>query len=133
MRWLDRDRVAARMRGAFLVSLSAAVGLIASLGGNLYAALPPQHEIWRQFGLITTNAEIPRTLGAYGMMERIERVGDEYRVGVANCYVPIKMVPIAPSADTPTSVGPAQIKPVVGSVLCPIRMMIPIRGQGGEK
>lgn len=90
-----------------LKPVALALGIAALLTTPAAAELPPQYTVWQGFSAITSQGEIPEKLG---VVDRIERTSEGFRVHGGTCWIDAHVVREAPAGrDGRPMVGPSRI------------------------
>lgn len=106
------------MSGSFtrLKRMVLVLGFSSALTLPAAAELPPQYTVWHDFAAITAKSEIPAQLG---VVDRIERTDEGYRVSGGNCSINVTIVRKGPVGPHGPMVGPSKITAVnLGEKTC---------------
>lgn len=93
------------------------LGIAALMAPPAIAEIPPQYTTWQNFAAITAQRDIPEKLG---IVDRIERTADGFRIYGGNCWIDATVVRKAPaSPDGKPMVGPSRVSGVnLGEKTC---------------
>lgn len=94
-----------------------AFGIVTALAMPAAAELPPQYTVWRDFAAIAAQKVVPERLG---VVDRIERTEEGYRIFGGNCWIDATVQRAAPTDPQGRPiVGPSRISGVkLGEKTC---------------